>query len=399
MHQIHAPRAPLVLLGLAVALLPAAARAASDAARCAGRPVTSFVGSVIGGYQLSQPWRFPNLLATGNIGLYQVDGTTRRLLDWPDGNRAWIRPPGYDGQAVMKAMIALWQGRAGGGMFEGGNSPALTPNVPPSHYHVSDDSQSGAQFRWFADGWHPQVAMLNLSYADTAPPFGGSYHNPSSEFTDRDVADTATALRDARMTTGAALVLPYISNGSRGHLSDSSDTDRHGNPGLGTRVQSDYATDPYYANSRRIALLAGGFGIDTPANIFSTDAYYGPGHSEMFRRLIASEIRWANRHHLTTAVFMTIFDTQHGMRGNGPDFRFLRGVQTEVRYLENADARPTYWIVGQYSNGPATTNMPETDTTPESITQVANWVARNAHTTPPPVPAATCSPPPAGPNG
>ncbi|GBQ33860.1 hypothetical protein HLH34_15215 [Gluconacetobacter azotocaptans] len=387
----HRPthRAPPVLLGLAAALLTIPARATP--APCAGQPVTSFISSVIGGYQLSQPWRFPNLLATGNIGLYQVDGATRQVLDWPDANPAWTRPPGYDGQAVMTAMIALWQGRAGGGLFEGGQSPALTPDVPPSHYHVFDDSQSGRQFRWFAAGWHPHVTMLNLSYTDTAPPWGGSFHNPSSEFTDRDVADTAIALRDARMTTGAALVLPYISNGAHGHVSDSSDTDGQGNPGLGVRVPSDYATDPYYANSRRIALMAGGFGIDTPANIFSTESYYGTPHSAMFRRLIAGEIRWANRHHLTTAVFMTIFDTQHGMRGNGPDFQFMRGVQTEVRYLEHAGARPTYWIVGQYSNGPATTNMPETDTTPESIAQVATWVARHARTTPPPHPALTCT--------
>lgn len=326
-------------------------------------------------------------MATDNIGLYQVDGTTRTILAWPDDNKAWIKPIGYDGQKIMKEMIALWNSRGGGGILEGG----LSPNVPDSDYKAFADSQSGAEFQWFSAGWHPKIAMLNLSYTDKAPPFMGNYHNPSSEFTDRDVKDTAIALYDVQEKTAAKLVLPYISNGPQGHVSDSSDKDSRGNPGLGYRVTSNYVTDPFYKNSRRIALEAGGFGIDTPANIFATDFYFGPVHSEMFRRLIASEIRWANQHHLTTVVFMTIFDSQHGMHGNGPDWNFMKGVQSEVKYLEKTNALPTYWVVGQYSNGPANTNQPETEGTPESITQVAGWVAGRAHTSTPPHPELTCS--------
>lgn len=372
---------------LAGCVLPAA----SVHAECSGRPVTVFMSSVVGSDQLSDLRRFPHLLATENIGLYLVDGATRRLLDWPDDNSAWVKPAGYDGPTLMKAMIAAWGRRAGGGIFEGGESRALTPSVPVSDYKSFPDSEAGAMLRWFAAGWHPHIVMLNLGYNDHAPLFGGSYRNPSSEFTERDVRDTFIALRDVRNITKAELVLPYISNAPQGHVSDSSDVDIHGNPGLGSRIQSDYATDPFYDNSRRIALEAGGFGIDTPANIFSTDHYYDHVHSEMFRRLVASEIRWANAHHLTTAVFMTIFDVQHGKAGNGPDARFMEGVQREVRYLKDAGALPTYWIVGQYSNGPANTNKPATDTTPESISLVADWVASNAQTSPPSRPELTCS--------
>ncbi|GAD10389.1 hypothetical protein GFGA_1c0669 [Gluconobacter frateurii NBRC 103465] len=363
----------------------------AQAAPCDSHAVTTFISSVIGGYQLSEPERFPHLLESGNIGLYQVDGTTRTILNWPNNNPAWIKPSGYNGEKVMKAMIALWKNRAGGGIFEGGASPTLTPHLPASHYKTFADSQSGAEFNWFSAGWHPQLVMLNLSYTDKALPFPGSYHNPSSEFTNQDVQDTTVALKDMYQTTGAKLVLPYISNGSRAHVSDSSETDRNGNPGLGDHTQSDYATDPYYENSRHIAIEAGGFGIDTPANIFSTNAYYGPHHSEMFRALIASELRWANKHHLTTVVFMTIFDTKNGRHGNGPDFHFMDGVQTEVNYLKKVHALPTYWVVGQYSNGPANTNMPQTETQAESITQVAAWVANHAPNSPPPHPELTCS--------
>ncbi|WP_145993785.1 hypothetical protein [Gluconobacter japonicus] len=380
-------RVSVVSLLYAGIMIPTPLKAAS----CTERPVTTFVSSVIGGYQLSEPDRFPHLLKTGNIGLYQVDGTTRTILNWPNNNPAWIKPSNYDGKNVMKAMISLWNNRAGGGIFEGGVSPALTPHLQASHYRTFADSQSGAEFKWFSAGWHPQLVMLNLSYTDEATPFPGSYHNPSSEFTDQDVQDTTIALKDAYQRTGAKLVLPYISNGSRGHVSDTSETDRHGNPGLGEHIQSNYETDPYYKNSRKIAIAAGGFGIDTPANIFSTDAYYGPRHSEMFRKLIASEIQWANKNHLTTVVFMTIFDTQHGKHGGGPDFHFMDGVQKEVNYLIKAHALPTYWIVGQYSNGPENTNMPQTDTQAESITQVATWVANHAPNSSPPYPELTCS--------
>ena len=362
----------------------------ASANECKGKVVTTFIGSVIGGYQLAQPERFPHLLSTRNIGLYQVDGTTKTILSWPD-NPQWIKPSGYDGEATMKAMIALWNDRAGGGIFEGGLSPVLTPHIPLHDYIPFPDSQTGAQFRWFAAGWHPSIAMLNLAFKKKASPFPGSYHNPSSEFTDQDVAETATAIKDVKEKTGVKIVLPYISNGSRGHVSDSSDVDKHGNPGLGNRIQSDYATDPYYANSRQIALEAGGFGIDTPANIFATNAYYGSNRIEMFQRLIASEIKWANKNHLVTVVFLSIFDVKNKKGGNGPDGNFMEGVKKEIFYLKNANALPTYWVVGQYSNGPANTNMPQTDTAPQSITKVATWVATYAPTTSSPRPDLTCT--------
>jgi len=348
------------------------------------------MGSVIGSEQLAEPYRFAHILATGKIGLYLVDGATRRLLDWPVSNVAWRKPERYDGAKTMASIIALWGARADGGIFEGGLFRAITPNVPPEDYHSFADSESNAEFKWFAAGWHPHIAMLNLSFNDHARLFGGSYHNPSSEFTDRDVSDTAVALSDTRRTTGAGIVLPYISNAPQGHVSATSDTDAHGNPGLGSRVQSNFATDPFYARSRHIACLAGGFGLDTPANIFSTDRYFGTNHSEMFRRLIASELRWANKNHLVTVVFMTIFDVRQGHGGNSPDIDFMRGVRMEVDYLKQSHALPTYWAVGQYSNGPADTNKPDTDTTPNSISSVADWVARHAPTSVSRPPDLTC---------
>lgn len=133
-------------------------------------------------------------------------------------------------------------------------------------------------------------------------------------------------------------------------------------------TDDDFATGAYYANYRKLALYSGGFAVDAPPQF-----YLGTGSTLLDKT--AAMIKWGTDNHLR--VFLLVTPFTNGAQNCGYQSDFLQSTQTFVSYLRTKGAVPTEYGAANYCGNTTNTvvNAPLGDDVPQSVNQVALWLA------------------------
>lgn len=133
-------------------------------------------------------------------------------------------------------------------------------------------------------------------------------------------------------------------------------------------TDDDFATGAYYANYRKLALYSGGFAVDAPPQF-----YLGTGSTLLDKT--AAMIKWGTDNHLR--VFLLVTPFTNGAQNCGYQSDFLQSTQTFVSYLRTKGAVPTEYGAANYCGNTTNTvvNAPRGDDVPQSVNQVALWLA------------------------
>ncbi len=122
-----------------------------------------------------------------------------------------------------------------------------------------------------------------------------------------------------------------------------------------------FATDPAYAMLRAAALYGGALAIDAPPAYFFW-------RGSAYQKFTYQEIQWAQQNNLRSTVIISPYSDGS---------RFLSDAQTYVGMFVSNNAIPSEWVVENYDPAqPA--SVIGSELTPNSMANVALWVARNA---------------------
>jgi hypothetical protein len=307
---------------------------------CQSRPHI-YVGAIKGALDIADPANIPSLVASANVGFYFT-------------SYAMTVIPG------LKADLARVKGNFAShyGMVEVGTGPAQMPDVASEFgryvegsHHWTWGAEKGAT--WPADiaaaGWSPDVALLNTFDMGATGDLSDPYYKMN-----------LLALQDVRNASpGIRNVLPYITPNAHPLKAENHELDW---------------SDTAWRESVALATAAGGLALDTPANYFTT------GREEAYRKLVAQEIKWANQKGFVSVVLISPYALGAG-GSNGADTKYLAAAQQEVAYLHGAGADPTIYVAANYAEAPAAVT-PASETTPNSVSNVALWLLKNAATSP-----------------
>ena len=124
--------------------------------------------------------------------------------------------------------------------------------------------------------------------------------------------------------------------------------------------------DPRWDWVRTEALYGGGLAFDTPSNFFDLNP-----QTAAYEQFTIDEIRWALSQGLRVSMIVS---------ANEDGANFLTHTQQMVATLTEAGALPTQWVVENYDESltPSVPNSIGPETTANSITNIALWVAQNA---------------------
>ena len=310
---------------------------------CSPRTTSIYVGAITGAMDLASAANVPNLQIAGNVGFYL---TSYALTQVAGLNLASIQ--------------ANWANHAPG-ILEVGTDPVNMPDIASTY------AAQIAAVGWTwgtingtawpavvaASGWHPHIAMLN----PFAMGLTGSLTDPYYRMNLAAIADIKAAAPSIKY------VIPYITP----------------NGAVSAAIGNTRWSSTPWAEYRALAQAAGGLGLDTPSNYFSSV------RDGLYRNLVVQEIHWANANGLLSAVLLSPYHLG-AAAGTIPQFQydpsFFEATQREIAYLRANNANPTFFFVVNYSEG-AGTNPPGRDTAPETINATALWVAHKAVTTPP----------------
>ena len=322
--------------GAGLALGPASGAAAKD---CAARPDV-FVGAIRGANDLADRSNMPSLAASPKSGFY--------FTSYALAGVAGLR----ENLPTIRRNFASMHG-----MIEVGTNPAQMPDVAQDYGRYVDKKHAWTWppergGNWPADvaaaGWSPDVALLN------------PFDMQGDDLDDPYYKMNLLALQDIRKASpGLRHVIPFTSPNAHVLKAENHELDW---------------SDTAWRETVALATAAGGLALDTPGNYFTT------GREEAYRKLVAQEIRWANQKGFVSVVLISPYALGHG-NSNGPDTKFLQAAQQETAYLHAAGADPTIYVAANYAEAPAAVT-PATETTPNSISQVALWLVQNAATSP-----------------
>ncbi len=124
--------------------------------------------------------------------------------------------------------------------------------------------------------------------------------------------------------------------------------------------------DPQWNAMRAEALYGGGLALDAPPSFFLNQLQAGA-----YEQFTIDEIRWGLSQGLRVSLIVS---------PNGDGASFLSDTQAMVSTLTEAGALPTQWVVENYAAtlSPTTLNAIGAETTANSATAVALWMAQNA---------------------
>jgi hypothetical protein len=318
---------------------PGAAAEAAATRECVARP-NVFLGAIRGANDIADRSNIPTLTASTKSGFY----FTSYALAGVAGLRENL-------PAVKRNFASSY------GIIEVGTNPAQMPDVVKDYGRYVDKQhgwtwppERGAN--WPADvaaaGWSPEIALLN--------PFdmqGDDLNDPYYKM-------NLLALQDIRKASpGLRHVIPFTSPNAHVLKAENHELDW---------------SDTAWRESVALATAAGGLALDTPGNYFTT------GREEAYRKLVAQEIRWATQHGFVSVVLISPYALGAG-GSNGADTKYLQAAQQEVAYLHAAGADPTIYVAANYAEAPAAVT-PASETTPNSVSNVALWLLKNAATSP-----------------
>jgi hypothetical protein len=327
----------VTLLAAIMAAIPAAHAApqanprgdTSDSSVCSNLGVYIFVGGTGGFDALRDGDRFPELLQTGHVGLYEHANAISAAED----------PP-----SIISGIERAFAG-TGPGQAELGQVGWNYFTLPPSYgYYQGVYTQYGL---------NPFEANVNTP-SDSARP--GQLGN--------DLKKWAKYV-DAARNVGIESVAPVVGPNDRKE------------PKLGDHV---FATNPFYALERGEALYGNAIAFDVPPNFFLTGGS-GPG----YRKFIVQAIQWGNTNGLRTTMLLSPYPWPTEPDGRLETFRqftgntFSRDTQDFVQHLTKAGAVPSEWAVDNYEDTyphDAPAMVPETVL--NTTTEVGLWLANNA---------------------
>ena len=292
-----------------------------------GAERTVFIGSAGPHYAaLAEPGNVARLLAAGNIGLYQ-HGMGNASLAPEVRTRLWAT-----------WHVAGTGGNAGITVGEVGAFPTIT-----------------AAGRAVFGGDYPAVVNMNVElhgdYVAGPRDAHPGRHYPG-QASDADLAAMRAAIARAREAGARNIAVVATPNGGE-------DTD------------DPFATAPFWANIRTIALEGGGLALDPPPSFWRAR---GPAYQGMIRQMLA----WARAHRLRTSLIVSPFALKPDTGGNagpcGHDPDFVANTRLMLAELTANRTLPTEWIVEAYGAPAAhcgTENDAATDDTPGSLNEVA----------------------------
>ena len=332
-----------VLSAVAAGLLTVAGALQAYGKRpCFPVPAKVYAGAIIGADQLADPQATATLRAGHDTSFYLT-------------SYALTQVPGLDLRAVQTA----WAGHAPG-IIEVGVDPHNMPDVarsfsslinPRNGWTWGSTKGTGWPELLARTGWQPQIATLNVFVMGTTGDLNDPYYRMNR-----------AAVADVRARAGSIrYVLPYLTANGSVIV-----------PGSGAARWA----GTYWAESRALAEMAGGLGLDTPAN------YFLHVREQAYRDLVVQQIRWANANGLMSEVLLSPYDME-GVPGVAPqvqfDATFAEAVRGESLYLHRHGADPTFFVVTNYSE--AATNEPSRGASGETIDAIASWLVRNATVT------------------
>jgi Bacterial Ig-like domain/RTX calcium-binding nonapeptide repeat (4 copies) len=284
-----------------------------------------FVGGITGFDDLANPANTALLTATGRVGMeMQEEG---------------VAPAYYAGQ--LPGIVAAMAG-TGPGIAE--------INLVP---------QSNAA-NWWADYFSPIYADNNMD--PDAFNVMADFFNPAA-FTQFGYSDPGGWLQDFEtfMNDGRAYGVQTFAPMFAPNYAPS------------ITPWTNFATDPTYQSIREAALLGGGLCIDAPPGFFFQS---GP----QYQQFVEGMVEWANANHLRTTWLLTPFPAYTPDTAAEATANFLPQTQQMIAQLVAAGAVPSQWVVEDYSG--ENIDPVGSDTTANTVANVALWVAQNAPTTP-----------------
>lgn len=259
----------------------------------------------------------------------------------------------HGSKANAQAIIDVFRD-TGCGMIEGNLDSYATPSVQRSHWNYTRDDDWP---RWISElRWSPSIFLMNMNAKGSAS---------TTQYTVDDISDVIIGTKDIKAKAGSInYVLPYLS------------------PNSG--IYRLWASDAYWSTARSLALTQGGLAIDIPVGYYLR-------RPSAYKQVVKDEIAWANRNHLIAVVLLSPCSTDssdwtiiHSCSFSA-DPHFMTSAQEVVRQLHLANADPTIWAVGNYSEQsvspyPGTDDANAPNYNPNTILAVAQWIAENAHT-------------------
>ena len=297
-------------------------------------PKWVYIGGVLPGYaNLATAANIPQLLGSGAIGLYQHG----------NGN-ASLSPA---------QRTALWQTWAGTGVTATGQGQSVG--------EVGEFNPVDAGYLSYFGGQYPLEVNMNVTVSGSYTAGAGDAH-PGQVYggqvsaSDQAAIETATT---AAIGAGARTVAYFLTpNGGTEDLDDP------------------FATAPFWAPGRTLALFGGGLALDVPPS-------YWVARGAAYQSMVSQMVAWDNAHHLRTSFVLSPYALSPDAAGNsgncGRDPNFEANARVVVAYLQAAGTMPTQWIVEPYGpvgTGCGTENDIGVDGTPNSINSVALFLAR-----------------------
>jgi hypothetical protein len=325
----------LILLMAITAVVPASSAApfnsgdADTYSSCANLGEYIFVGGTGGFDGLRDGDRFPELLKTGHVGLYEHANAVI----------AAEQPP-----SILRAIERTFAG-TGSGQAELGQVGANYFTLSPKYGYYKDV--------YIRHGLHPAEANVNTPHDGVPRKELQKYERRWKKYV------------DAARTVGIESVAPVVGPNDPKE------------PKRGNHV---FATKPYYALERYEALYGKAMAFDVPPNFFLTG-----GSGRGYQKFIIQAIQWGNEHGLRTTMLLSPYpwpDNSHGQPDRFRQFTnntFSRDTQTFVRRLSEAQAVPSEWAVDNYED-PYPHDVPAVvpETVRNTTTEVGLWLARNA---------------------
>lgn len=283
-------------------------------------------------------------LAMGNIGLYQhangnsVCTSAQRTAIWATWGGTGVTPTGQ-GQTLGEVNGYTTTVPTGYLAFFGGAYPN----------EVNMDITTGS-----GDGSGTYTAV-------TGDKFPGTVYTGFT--TPTDLANTELAIGFANAAGTKSVAVFMTPNGGGEDLDDP------------------FATAPFWANVRAIALYGGAIALDVPPT-------YAKNRAAPYVSMVAQMITWAVSQHIRVSLTVSPFALAADSSGNtgfcGFDPTFYENTQWLVGALAGVAPPTTQWVVENYSGGGTCTNNDiAVDGTAESLNSVALLLARTVATSPP----------------
>ena len=145
------------------------------------------------------------------------------------------------------------------------------------------------------------------------------------------------------------------------------------------KATEDFATGPFYKLVREEALYGGAIALDVPSTFFVWGSKPGGGGAG-YQELVEQEIRWANRAGLRTTMLLSPYPWPAGKTARKlARNTFRQDTEIFVKQLADASAVPSEWVVENYADtNPTDAPAVGPDTLPNSVSEVALWVASHA---------------------